>query len=153
MRGGQFSLSIVRLAVDLVVRAGTSMRGAAASLSLIVERLGLAVDVPSSGAIRSWLLRLGCFALTCELAAGVWVLFVDHTVQIGPHKLLVILGAGGFSDFASDDGVAAVSYADSRGRHGGGGQNQHQWRGHRVRRPGLPQAGALDGRASRAGRA
>lgn len=92
MRGGQFSLSIVRLAVDLVVRAGTSMRGAAASLSLIVERLGLAVDVPSSGAIRSWLLRLGCFALTCELAAGVWVLFVDHTVQIGPHKLLVILG-------------------------------------------------------------
>jgi hypothetical protein len=68
------------------------MRAAAASLSLIVERLGLAVDVPSSGTIRSWLLRLGCFALTCELAVGVWVLFIDHTVQIGPHKLLVILG-------------------------------------------------------------
>lgn len=92
MRRGQFSLTIVRLAVDLVVQAGASMRAAAASLSLIVTRLGLAVEVPSNGAIRSWLLRIGCYALTCALPLGAWVLFADHTVQIGPHKLLVILG-------------------------------------------------------------
>lgn len=68
------------------------MRGAAKSLLLVVSRLAIDVETPSYGAIRSWLLRLGCYALTCALPAGAWVLFIDHTVQIGPHKLLVILG-------------------------------------------------------------
>jgi hypothetical protein len=35
---------------------------------------------------------LGCHALTCALPSGVWVWLVDHTVQIGACKLLVIVG-------------------------------------------------------------
>lgn len=85
-------MSLVRLAVDLVVQAGASMRGAAAGLALVASRLGLDIEMPSFGAVRSWLLRIGCHALTCALPLGTWVLFVDHTVQIGPSKLLVILG-------------------------------------------------------------
>lgn len=92
MRGGQFSVTVVRLAVDLVLQAGASLRGAAAGLSLIAARLGLDVAMPSYGAVRSWLLRLGCHALTCGLPSGVWVWLVDHTVQIGACKLLVIVG-------------------------------------------------------------
>lgn len=92
MRGGQFSVTIVRLAVDLVLQAGASLRGAAAGLSLTAARLGIDVATPSYGAIRSWLLRLGCHALTCPLPSGVWVWLVDHTVQIGACKLLVIVG-------------------------------------------------------------
>lgn len=92
MRGGQFSLTIVRLALDLVLQAGASMRGAAAGLSLIAMRLGLDVAMPSFGALRSWILRLGCYALTCPLPSGEWVWLIDHTVQIGPCKLLVIVG-------------------------------------------------------------
>ena len=91
-RGGQFSVTIVRLAVDLVLQAGASMRGAASGLALMASRLGLDIDMPSYGAVRSWLLRLGCYALTCALPLGAWVLLIDHTVQIGPDKLLVILG-------------------------------------------------------------
>jgi len=68
------------------------MRGAAAGLRLIAARLGLDVAMPSSSAVRSWLLRLGCHALTCALPSGVWVWLVDHTVQIGACKLLVIVG-------------------------------------------------------------
>ena len=68
------------------------MRGAAAGLSLIAARLGLDVAMPSFSAVRSWLLRLGCHALTCALPSGVWVWLVDHTVQIGACKLLVIVG-------------------------------------------------------------
>ncbi len=68
------------------------MRGAAAGLSLIAARLGLDVAMPSFSAVRSWLLRLGCHALTCPLPSGVWVWLVDHTVQIGACKLLVIVG-------------------------------------------------------------
>ncbi len=68
------------------------MRGAAAGLRLVAARLGLDVATPSYGAVRSWLLRLGCHALTCPLPSGVWVWLVDHTVQIGACKLLVIVG-------------------------------------------------------------
>ena len=85
-------MTIVRLAVDLVLQAGASMRGAAAGLALMSARLGLDIDMPSFGAVRSWLLRLGCHALRCALPPGDWVLLIDHTVQIGPCKLLVIVG-------------------------------------------------------------
>ena len=78
--------------MDLVLQAGASMRGAAAGLALVTARLGLAIEMPSFGAVRSWLLRLGCYALTCPLPLGEWVLLIDHTVQIGPCKLLVIVG-------------------------------------------------------------
>jgi hypothetical protein len=91
-RGGQFSVTVVRLAVDLVVQAGASLRGTAAGLSLIAARLGLDMAMPSFSSVRSWLLRLGCHALTCALPGGVWVWLVDHTVQIGACKLLVIVG-------------------------------------------------------------
>lgn len=92
MRRGQFSLTIVRLAMDLVLQTGSSLRSAAASLRLIAERLGLDVAMPSFGAVRSWLLRLGCYALLRPLPAGQWVWLIDHTVQIGASKLLVIVG-------------------------------------------------------------
>ena len=85
-------MTIVRLAVDLVLQAGASMRGAASGLALMASRLGLDIEMPSFGAVRSWLLRLGCYALTCTLPMGDWVLLLDHTVQIGSSKLLVIVG-------------------------------------------------------------
>jgi hypothetical protein len=68
------------------------MRGAAAGLALMASHLGLDVKMPSFGAVRSWLLRLGCHALMCALPMGDWVLLLDHTVQIGPCKWLVIVG-------------------------------------------------------------
>ena len=88
-------MTVVRLAVDLVLQAGASLRGAAAGLSLIAARLDLDVAMPSYSAVRSWLLRLGCHALTCPLPGGVWVWLIDHTVQIGAGKLLVIVGCLG----------------------------------------------------------
>jgi len=69
------------------------MRGVAASLSVFVSRLGLDFPVPSFSTIRSWLLRLGCYALTRPLPCDTpWVWLIDHSVQIGTQKLLVIAG-------------------------------------------------------------
>ena len=49
--------------------------------------------VPSFSAIRSWLLRVGHYALTRPLDQSTpWVWLVDHTIQIGTQKILVILG-------------------------------------------------------------
>lgn len=69
------------------------MRGVAASLSVFVSRLGLDFAVPTFSTIRSWLLRLGCYALTRPLPCDTpWVWLIDHSVQIGTQKLLVIAG-------------------------------------------------------------
>ena len=68
------------------------MRGAAAGFALIAQRLALNIDTPSCSASRSWLLRVGCYALIRPLPRGEWVWLIDHTVQIGAAKLLVIVG-------------------------------------------------------------
>lgn len=69
------------------------MRGAAASLELIVERLSLNIVMPSFSAIRWWLIRFGCYALLCPLPQREqWVWLIDHTVQIGAAKLLIVVG-------------------------------------------------------------
>lgn len=75
-----------------MLHVGASLRGVAGGLALIASRLQLPLDTPSFSAVRSWILRLGCHALTCALPAGEWVYIIDHSVQIGPCKLLVILG-------------------------------------------------------------
>jgi hypothetical protein len=92
-RGGLFSATVVHLAIDLVMHAGVSVRGAAGALTLVAERLALACPTPCFSSIRTWLLRLGCFALRRPLPARPdWVWLVDHTIQVEKRKLLIILG-------------------------------------------------------------
>ncbi len=70
-----------------VLRAPTSLRSAAQALLLLlgIER--------HWSTIRMWILRLGLASLTRSLTmAPDWVWFIDHSVQIGRCKCLVILG-------------------------------------------------------------
>ncbi len=56
-------------------------------------RLGLPTSFPCFSSIRNWLLRVGCYALRRPLPVrSDWAWFVDHTIQIGTCKLLIILG-------------------------------------------------------------
>lgn len=75
------------LSVELVLQAPTSLRAAAQALMLLlgIER--------HWSTIRMWILRLGLASLTRPLTVALdWVWFVDHSVQIGRCKCLVILG-------------------------------------------------------------
>jgi hypothetical protein len=80
--------------LKLVLHAGSSLRGAAAAMTLFVQEQFAFFAVPSFSAIRSWLLRVGLYALTRPLQRRPhgWVWLVDHTIQIGTLKILVILG-------------------------------------------------------------
>ena len=89
---------MILLAVLLVTRAALSFRGAAAALALFAEFTRgdqpFADLMPCATTIRSWVLRLGYASLTCPLPHDhPWVWFIDHTLQIGPEKLFVIVGA------------------------------------------------------------
>jgi hypothetical protein len=49
--------------------------------------------VPDRSTGRLWLLRVGLWALLRPKAIGDdWVWMVDHSIQIGPCKCLVVLG-------------------------------------------------------------
>jgi hypothetical protein len=79
--------------MQLVLVAGCSLRGASRVLEVVGEALGLDWPAPHWTTGRLWLLRLGHAALTAAKAAGDdWAWLVDHSVQVGQDKCLVILG-------------------------------------------------------------
>jgi hypothetical protein len=81
------------LFVSLVLTAATSLRGAGRVMEVSASVLGLALACPSWSAGRLWLLRLGYYKLTRpKEPAEDWVWIIDHTVQVGQEKCLVILG-------------------------------------------------------------
>jgi hypothetical protein len=75
------------------VQAGISVRGTSRILALLVEVFGLPWAVPHWTTGRLWLLRFGLAQLDApKEVAPDWVWMIDHSVQIGPQKVLVILG-------------------------------------------------------------
>ena len=89
----QYSVGHVKLFTDLVLTDATSLRGASRVVKRITSSLHLPLDVPKWHTGRLWLLRLGYYKLTRpKEQADDWVWIVDHTVQIGAEKCLVILG-------------------------------------------------------------
>ena len=77
----------------LVLRAGVSLRGASRVLGLIARMFGGGIQVPHWTTGRLWLQRLGYAKLTQRLQhADDWAWLIDHSVQIGQEKCLVILG-------------------------------------------------------------
>jgi hypothetical protein len=79
--------------VSLVLSAATSLRGAGRALGVIQECAGLVPWSPSWSSTRLWLLRLGYYKLTRVKEEGSdWVWIVDHVVQAGQEKCLLIVG-------------------------------------------------------------
>ena len=79
--------------LGLVLSAAASLRCAGGAIEIMGSVLDLPLPAPSWFAGRLWLQRLGYYKLTRpKVQADDWVWIVDHTVQIGKEKCLVILG-------------------------------------------------------------
>lgn len=77
----------------LVLDARIAMRAVPRVLEIVADTFGLPIDIPHWTSGRLWLMRLGCAMLTQPLAQGKdWAWLIDHSVQIGQEKCLVILG-------------------------------------------------------------
>lgn len=81
------------LFIALVLSAAVSLRGA----SRVLELWGTVVELPGAAPAwytgRLWLLRVGYSKLTRPKAQATdWVWIIDHTIQLGVQKGLVILG-------------------------------------------------------------
>ena len=85
-------MSVQCLFLRLVLQ-GVSLRGVPRVLAIMAEALGVDLPIPHWTTGRLWLLRLGHALLTTALEqAEDWVWIIDHSVQIGKDKCLVILG-------------------------------------------------------------
>jgi len=89
----QFGAELMALFADLVLKAATSQRAAAAVLEIVAPYIPGLERVPSANSGRLWLMRLGLYELRRpKEKADDWVWIMDHTVQLGPWKCLVIVG-------------------------------------------------------------
>ncbi len=91
--GHCYEVGLILLFLRLVLQAAVSLRAAAAVLKLLVPCLSLEDRSPCANSGRLWMLRVGLFELRRALTkASDWLWMMDHTIQLGPYKCLVIVG-------------------------------------------------------------
>ena len=92
-RGHRYSVSVIRLFCQCVLQAAASLRGASAVLGLLRDLpLGL-THRPAANTGQMWLLQVGLYELRRpKEAADDWVWIIDHAVQMGTIRCLVIVG-------------------------------------------------------------
>lgn len=89
----QYSLGHMFLFLILVLSASIRLRAASRALQIFLSFFDLPWSSPSYHTGRLWLLRLGYYKLTrAKVKADDWVWIVDHTIQLGAEKCLVIVG-------------------------------------------------------------
>ena len=77
----------------LVLRTGTRLQRVADVLAMHWNWCGLDVAAASYYSVRLWLLRLGLYQLNRpKVQADDWMWIVDHTMQLGERKCLIIVG-------------------------------------------------------------
>lgn len=89
----QFPLGVVAGSLALVLRTGTRLQRVAAVLKMHWNWSGLDVRIASYYSVRLWLLRLGLYQLSRpKVRADDWMWIIDHTMQLGARKCLLIVG-------------------------------------------------------------
>jgi hypothetical protein len=69
------------------------MRATSRVLELVSSFLDLKIEIPCWTSGRLWLLRIGLYKLErAKPIADDWIWIIDHTVQLGKEKCMVILG-------------------------------------------------------------
>ena len=86
--GHHYNLPTMRLGLDWVCEANTSLRGACRCFAALAG-----AEPPSCWTIRLWVLRMGLYELVRpKERAEDWVFIVDATIGVGEHKAVVVLG-------------------------------------------------------------
>lgn len=89
----QFSLGVIASSLASVLCAGLPLQRVPAALEMQGNWSGVPVAVASYYSVRLWLLRLGLYQLSRpKQRADDWMWIIDHTLQLGDRKCLVIVG-------------------------------------------------------------
>jgi hypothetical protein len=124
VRHHQYGVQQVLVVVSLVLASATSLRGAGRAVAVMQACSGVVSWSPSWSSTRLWLLRLGYYKLTRSKEEGSdWVWIVDHVVQTGQEKCLLIVGirlsavpaVGGYLTHADVEPIAVYPVTQSNG--------------------------------------
>lgn len=86
-----YAVDTVRRSIQLVTGALTSLRGAAKCLDIFSDVC--TAPIPSHTAIQNWILQYGLSELMRPIERRQdWVFILDHTIEFGRQKCLVVLG-------------------------------------------------------------
>jgi hypothetical protein len=89
----QFPLGVVSGSLALVLRTGTRLRRVPGVMAMYWRWSGMMESVASFYSVRMWLLRLGLYQLSRpKQPADDWMWIIDHTMQMGERKCLIIVG-------------------------------------------------------------
>ena len=89
----QFPLAVIGGSLALVLRTGTRLQRVADVLAMHWSWSGLDVSAASYYSVRLWLMRLGLYQLSrTKVRAEDWMWIVDHTMQLGERKCLIVVG-------------------------------------------------------------
>jgi hypothetical protein len=88
-----YAVGVIALAVQMVLDAACSFRSGSAVLRLLAGVEPTLMRTPVANTCQAWLLRIGLFELTRpKEVADDWCWIIDHTIQIGTVKCLLIVG-------------------------------------------------------------
>jgi len=89
--GHIYPIYIIQIAIQLYIYSLTSLRGCEKTFE-IFSRI-FKTPVPSFDSIRMWVYRLGLYELQRKHEfRSDWIFILDHTIELGKVKCLVILG-------------------------------------------------------------
>ena len=86
-----YGANMVCLSINLAQRVG--LRGAVAAMKIAFASIGIECKIPNYTAIRNWMQRYGVAQMQEPVEpADDWIWMLDHSNQIGPEKVLHVLG-------------------------------------------------------------
>jgi hypothetical protein len=89
----QFSLGVIGASLALVLCTGTRLQRVADVLAMHWKWSGSDVAAASYYSVRLWLLRLGLYQMNRpKPQADDWMWIMDHTMQLGERKCLIVVG-------------------------------------------------------------
>lgn len=89
----KYTPSMIALWLKTHLYGAISQQATTRVIKIVAPVLGWEGPFPHANTGRLWVMRLGLYALTCEKpVADDWCWMIDHTVQLGPRKCLVIVG-------------------------------------------------------------
>jgi len=88
-----YPVSIIILALRAVLEAAASFRATSTLLEILGGLFPQFEGSPVANTVQSWLLRIGLHELQRpKEPADDWIVFLDHTLQLGTWKCLVMVG-------------------------------------------------------------
>jgi hypothetical protein len=92
-RNHSHSLGLIQLFLKMVLTGAIGFRGAASAMEVASLLFPTDEQAPSPNGGQMWLLRMGLYELSRpKQQADDWVWIVDHTIQVGRVKCLIVVG-------------------------------------------------------------